>query len=135
VPGSELYDINGNQLRDGAKWPHKAVDAAILIVVHLFASSCRPNASNERLQREFVYSRVIAPNSIATQFATGRRRRSRRRRASPGMNRAAGWSSFRPRLVGQILGQEPMSKFVRAVSPRIGKVWVLVPFIPKVRAM
>jgi hypothetical protein len=30
----------------GAKWPHSAVDAAILIVVHLFASSCRPNASN-----------------------------------------------------------------------------------------
>jgi hypothetical protein len=24
-------------------------------------------------------------------------------------------------LVGQILGQEPMSKFVRAVSPRIGE--------------
>jgi hypothetical protein len=27
-----------------------------------------------------------------------------------------------------------MSKFVRAVSPRIGKVWVPVPFVPKVRA-
>jgi hypothetical protein len=38
-----LYDINGNQLRDGGEI---AVDAAILIVVHLFASSCRPNASN-----------------------------------------------------------------------------------------
>ena len=74
-----------------------------------------------RLQREFVYSRVIAPNSIATQFATGRRRRSQRRRASPGIKRAGGWSSFRPRLEGQILGQEPMSKFVRAVSPRIGE--------------
>jgi hypothetical protein len=56
-----------------------------------------------RLQREFVYSRVIAPNSIATQFAVGRRG-SQRRRASPGIKRAAGWSSFRPRLVGQILG-------------------------------
>jgi hypothetical protein len=46
VLGSELYDINGNQLRDASKWPHKAVNAAILIVVHLFASSCRPNATN-----------------------------------------------------------------------------------------
>src|SRR5690242_6996394 len=70
-----------------------------------------------RLQREFVYSRAIAPNSIATQFATGRRGRSQRRRASPGINERA----FRRRLVGQILGQEPMSKFVRAVSPRIGE--------------
>jgi hypothetical protein len=43
--------------------------------------------------------------------------RSQRRRASPGIKRAA----FRRRLVGQILGQEPMSKFVRAVSPRIGE--------------
>ena len=29
--------------------------------------------------------------------------------------------SFRSRLVGQILGQELMSKFVRAVSPKIGE--------------
>jgi hypothetical protein len=47
-----LYDINGNQLRDGAKWPHWAADAAILIVVHLFASSCRPNATNGGDSRE-----------------------------------------------------------------------------------
>jgi hypothetical protein len=51
VPGSELCDISGNQLRDGAKWPHKAVDATILIVVHLFASSCRPNARNREDSR------------------------------------------------------------------------------------
>ena len=69
MPGSELYDINANQLRDGVKWPHSAVDAAILIVVHLFASSCQAKRQQwGRLQREFVYSHVIAPNSIATQF-------------------------------------------------------------------
>ena len=48
-------------------------------------------------------------------------RGSQRRRASLGIKRAGGWSSFRSRLVGQILRQQPMSKFVRAVSPRIGE--------------
>ena len=52
MPGSELYDINANQLRDGVKWPHSAVDAAILIVVHLFVSFCRPNATNGGDSRE-----------------------------------------------------------------------------------
>jgi hypothetical protein len=58
-----------------------------------------------RLQREFVYSRVIAPNSIATQFATGRSRRSQRRRASPGIKRAGGWSFFRPAWWDKLSGR------------------------------
>ena len=83
MPGSELCDINGNQLRDGAKWPHKAVDAAILIVVHLFASSWRPTpAMGETPEGVRLFPRD------ATQFATGRRGRSQRRRASPGIKRA-----------------------------------------------
>jgi hypothetical protein len=70
VPGSELYDINGNQLRDAAKWPHKAVDIAILSVVHLFASSCRPKASNGR-------------DSRGSSFIPARSRRTRLQHNSP----------------------------------------------------
>jgi hypothetical protein len=75
-----------------------------------------------RLHPEFIYSRVIA----ISQFATGRRRRSQR---LPGIKRADGWSPSRPRLAGRILGEEPMSKFVRAFSLRIGGFLVLGGFL------
>jgi sec-independent protein translocase protein TatA len=75
-----------------------------------------------RLHPEFIYSRVIAPNAIS-QLATGRRRRSQR---LPGIKRADGRSTSRPRLAGRILGEEPMSKFVRAFSLRIDGFLVVV---------
>jgi hypothetical protein len=39
---------------------------------------------------------------------------------------ADGWSPSRPRLAGRILGEEPMSKFVRAFSLRIDGFLVVV---------
>src|ERR1700738_2668234 len=75
-----------------------------------------------RLHPEFIYPRVIPQNAIS-QFATGRRRRSQR---LSGIKRADGWSLSRPRLAGRILGEEPMSQFVRVVSLRIGGFLVVL---------
>jgi hypothetical protein len=85
----------------------------------------------ERLQGEFVYSRAIAPNSIATQFAAGRCGRSQRRRASPGIKRAGFPSPLG--VTNSRAGTDAQVRSRRQPEDR-RRFGCQFPFVPKVRA-
>ena len=97
-----------------------AVDCAKFFTVHLRLLLPAERRSWGRLRPELIYSRVIAPMRL---------QHSSRRTAAgvlSGIKRANVWSPSRPRLMGRILGEDPMSNFVRAVSLRIGGLLVVL---------